>query len=32
MGEEPDLENLKKKIGFGIKFWFEFENKSILGS
>jgi len=32
MGEEPDLENLKKKIGFGIKFWLEFENKSILGS
>ena len=32
MEGEPDLENLKKKIDFGIKFWLEYENKSILGS
>lgn len=32
MEGEPNLENLKKKIGFGIKIWLEFENKSILGS
>ena len=32
MEVESDLKNFKKKIGFGIKFWLEFENKSILGS
>lgn len=27
-----DIEELKSKIGFGIKFWVEFKNKSIMGS
>ncbi len=26
------MESLKSKVGFGIKVWLEFENKSILGS
>jgi len=33
--EEPDIENLKKKVGFGIKFWLEFQDnqcENILGS
>ncbi|MFX1304354.1 MAG: winged helix-turn-helix domain-containing protein [Promethearchaeota archaeon] len=32
MSKEPKIEDLKSKIRFGIKFWLEFENKSILGS
>ena len=32
MGKEPKIEELKRKISFGIKFWLQFENKSILGS
>lgn len=33
--EEPNIENLKKKVGFGIKFWLEFQDnqcENILGS
>ncbi len=29
---EPNIELLKSKISFRIKFWLEFNNKSILGS
>jgi len=29
---EPNIELLKSKISFRIKFWLEFKNKSILGS
>ena len=29
---EPKFNQIKSKINFGIKFWLEFENKSILGS
>jgi len=29
---EPNIEELKSKIGFGIKYWLKFENESILGS
>ncbi|MBY8990572.1 MAG: LysR family transcriptional regulator [Candidatus Lokiarchaeota archaeon] len=32
MGKEPKIEELKRKISFGIKFWLRFENKNILGS
>ncbi len=32
MENQPNIEDLKAKVGFGIKFWLEFENKSILGS
>jgi molybdate transport system regulatory protein len=32
MAKEPKIEELKSKISFGIKFWLQFENKSILGS
>lgn len=32
MVDEPDIEEIKSKIGFGIKFWLEFDKKSILGS
>ncbi len=32
MAKEPKIEILKSKISFGIKFWLQFENKSILGS
>lgn len=32
MKNRPDIEGLKSKIKFGIKFWLEFEGKSILGS
>ncbi|MFX0082235.1 MAG: winged helix-turn-helix domain-containing protein [Candidatus Hodarchaeota archaeon] len=32
MSKEPKIEKLKSKISFGIKFWLQFENKSILGS
>jgi molybdate transport system regulatory protein len=32
MTKEPKIEDLKRKINFGIKFWLQFENKSILGS
>lgn len=32
MEENPNIEDLKQKVKFGIKFWLEFENKSILGS
>ncbi len=31
MEDEAIFANLKSKISFGIKFWLEFENKSILG-
>jgi len=33
--EEANIENLKKKVGFGIKFWLEFQDnqrENILGS
>ncbi|UCC19108.1 MAG: LysR family transcriptional regulator [Promethearchaeota archaeon] len=29
---QPNIEELKSKINFGLKFWLEFENKSIMGS
>ncbi|MFW9827304.1 MAG: winged helix-turn-helix domain-containing protein [Candidatus Thorarchaeota archaeon] len=32
MKENPNIEDLKQRVSFGIKFWLEFENKSILGS
>ena len=32
MVNQPNIEDLKSKISFGIKFWLEFDNKSILGS
>ena len=32
MPNEHKIENLKSKISFSIKFWLEFEDKSILGS
>ncbi len=35
LNEDPNLENLKKKVGFGIKFWLEFQDnqrENILGS
>lgn len=32
MANKPKLNDLKSKISFGIKFWLEFEKKSILGS
>ena len=32
MSKEPKIGDLKSQIRFGIKFWLEFENKSILGS
>jgi molybdate transport system regulatory protein len=32
MENQPNIEVLKPKINFGIKFWLQFENKSILGS
>ena len=33
MAKEPNIDELKSKLGFGIKFWLEFENeKNILGS
>ncbi len=32
MENQPNLEELKPKIKLGMKFWLEFENKSILGS
>ncbi|TFF87580.1 MAG: hypothetical protein EU549_04475 [Promethearchaeota archaeon] len=32
MDEEPNIEDLKSKVRIGIKYWLEFENKSILGS
>ena len=32
MTKEPKIEELKRKINFGIKIWLQFENKSILGS
>jgi len=32
MAKEPKIEKLKSKVSFGIKFWLQFENKSILGS
>ncbi len=31
MVEEPKIEKLKSKLSFGVKFWLEFEDKSILG-
>ncbi|MFX1601195.1 MAG: winged helix-turn-helix domain-containing protein [Promethearchaeota archaeon] len=32
MEKQPNIEDLKSKISYGIKFWLEFNNKSILGS
>ncbi len=32
MENQPNIEELKSKVNFGIKFWLEFEGKSILGS
>ncbi|MFX1363350.1 MAG: winged helix-turn-helix domain-containing protein [Promethearchaeota archaeon] len=32
METQPNIEELKSKIKFGIKFWLEFEGKSILGT
>jgi len=32
METDLNIEELKSKIGFGIKFWLEFKNKSIMGS
>ncbi len=32
MAKEPKIEDLKSKISFGIKFWLQFDNKSILGA
>lgn len=32
MNKEPNIEELKSKISFGIKVWLTFEDKSILGS
>lgn len=35
LNEEPNIEILKKKVGFGIKFWLEFQDnkrENILGS
>ncbi len=32
MESQPNIEDLKSKVGFGIKFWLEFEKSSILGS
>mgnify|MGYP006279473281 CR=1 FL=1 len=31
MPDEPNLEDLKKKINFGIKYWLNFDDKNILG-
>jgi len=32
MVKDPDIKELKSKLGFGVKLWLEFENQSILGS
>ncbi len=32
MENQANIEDLKSKVGFGIKFWLEFDNKSIMGS
>ena len=32
MEEEPNIEDLKSKLTFGVKFWLEFEGESIMGS
>ena len=32
MANEHNIEKLKSKISYGIKFWLKFENKSILGA
>jgi len=32
METDLNIEELKSKIGFGIKFWLQFKNKSIMGS
>jgi molybdate transport system regulatory protein len=32
MEATPNINEIKSKIGFGIKFWLEFKNQSILGS
>ncbi len=35
LNEESNIENLKKKVGFGVKFWLEFQDnqrENILGS
>jgi molybdate transport system regulatory protein len=32
MESKPNINDIKSKIGFGIKIWLEFEKQSILGS
>ncbi len=32
MKNQPNIEDLKPKIKLGVKFWLEFEDKSVLGS
>ena len=32
MEKKPNFDELKSRLGFGIKFWLEFDKKSILGS
>jgi molybdate transport system regulatory protein len=32
MENQPNIEDLKSKVSFGIKFWLEFDNRSIMGS
>jgi molybdate transport system regulatory protein len=32
MKNRPNIEDLKSRVSFGLKFWLEFDNKSILGS
>jgi len=32
MENQPNIDELKPKIKLGMKFWLEFENKSIMGS
>jgi len=32
MENQANIEDLKSKVAFGIKFWLEFDNKSIMGS
>ncbi|MFX1417757.1 MAG: winged helix-turn-helix domain-containing protein [Promethearchaeota archaeon] len=32
MENQPNIEELKSKINYGLKFWLEFNNKSIMGS
>jgi molybdate transport repressor ModE-like protein len=32
MENHPNIEELKSKVGFGVKLWLKFDNKNILGS